>query len=998
MTFGLARPGPAADLARSITQFTHTAWSAKDGIPGPVRAIAQTPDGFLWLGTDAGLYRFDGLRFEASHDLDRQGMGILSLLAARDGSLWIGFASGGVNRFRDGKVTSFAPGTSVPPGTILSLAEDDDGSIWLAGQYGLARFQNGEWRRIGVDMGYPAPAAQSLLVDRSGTLWVATDAFDFGLTADPIRRNTILSLARGATRFSATGEAVGMIWSMGRAPDGSVWAADTSANKARRLGLGDEAVVVDGEAMCVMFANDGSAWIGLQDGGLRRARKGAGDAPPERYPAGQLSGALVYAAFKDREGNLWFGTNGGLDRFGESKVVAFSEIEGLPPSPMALAATADGSIWLFGYTSDTVYRFLNGTFTPTKLPRFSRSDSTRILAIHANAAGEVWLGGSFKLARGSHGTFTYVDVPDPAPPSTVEAVAQDKAGQLWITMTGNKKIGQILRRRGTEWADVRAQWHLPPYRCRVLHPDAAGRMWMGFENGEVAVADGETYRVYSSGDGLPTFKVLTIFDDREGQLWIGGETGLSLLDHDHFVTLTQMNGLPGTSISGIVEDDSGNLWVAGALGLLGAPRAEWLKAAASGSYRIQGFAFDASDGLRGLPRQRTPFPTAVRAADGRLWFATNGGVAVIDPHRWPKNALPPPVKIERAIADDRVQEASGPLTLPPNTRRLEIRFAALSLTAPERVLFRYRLEGYDPDWRGPVNTRTATYTNLPPKQYRFRVIAANNDGVWNNEGADFQFSIAPAFYQTRLFLLLCVAAAASAVWAAIQWRMRQMRTRLQLQFEERLAERTRIAQELHDTLLQGFLSASMQLHVAVERVPPESPDKPRLQRVLELMRAVIEEGRNAVKGLRSSKATDDGLEEAFSRIPKELDAADGIDFRVIGEGHARPLNAVIRDEVYRIGREALVNAFRHSGAKRIEVEVEFAKKALTVAVRDDGRGIDPAVLESGREGHWGLIGMRERARRIGAQFKLSSALAAGTEVELSVPGRVAYSAGIERES
>ncbi len=379
----------------------------------------------------------------------------------------------------------------------------------------------------------------------------------------------------------------------------------------------------------------------------------------------------------------------------------------------------------------------------------------------------------------------------------------------------------------------------------------------------------------------------------------------------------------------------------------------------------------------------------------RVWFATTGGAAVIDPQRYPRNALAPPVKIERVTADDRTLETSAGMRLPPNTQRLELQYTAPSLTVPERVRFRYKLEGYDADWR-PVSARSATYTNLPPRDYRFRVIASNDDGVWNEEGAALELTILPAFHQTRVFLLLCVAAVAVLVWAGFRLRIRQVRSWLQLQFRERLAERTRIAQELHDTLLQGFLSASMQLHVAVEHVPAESPDKPRLSRVLALMRDVIEEGRNAVRGLRSVTGDRGDLEDAFSRIREEL--RDGIDFRVIGEGQACPLDGDIRDEVYRIGREAVVNAFQHSGANRIEVEVEFASKGLRIAVRDDGCGIDPLLLQSGREGHWGLAGMRERAKRIGAHLGVWSRAGGGTEVELSVPGEIAFLAKSRRRA
>ena len=315
----LAAPVQALDAQKSITQFTHTAWSAKEGIPGPVLAIAQTQDGYLWLGTEAGLYRFDGLRF-APYEPSRahsQGPAVPSLLAARDGSLWMGFGSGGIAQLRDGQVTHFPPGEGVPAGGILSIVEDAAGSIWAAGPYGLASFQNLKWRRVGTEMGYAAPAAQALLVDEAGTLWVATHGLNFGLGKDLVRVNTILSLAKNATHFSPTGDAVGQIWSMTEAPDGTAWVADTTGRKVRRIGGHGGAsatVAIDKEPLCLSFGNDRSLWIGLLEGGLRRARDMGRDALLDRFGVKeQLSGIPVYAALKDREGNLWFGTGGGLD-------------------------------------------------------------------------------------------------------------------------------------------------------------------------------------------------------------------------------------------------------------------------------------------------------------------------------------------------------------------------------------------------------------------------------------------------------------------------------------------------------------------------------------------------------------------------------------------------------------------------------------------------------------------------------------------------------------
>jgi len=513
---------------------------------------------------------------------------------------------------------------------------------------------------------------------------------------------------------------------------------------------------------------------------------------------------------------------------------------------------------------------------------------------------------------------------------------------------------------------------------------------LGFEDGEVVeYADGD-FRRFTSADGLPGGRVLAIASDRAGRILIGGEGGLSRFAAGRFATITKKNGLPGSSLSAIVEDEEGFVWLAGALGILRVSEAELGRAFDDSSYLVRGVSFDASDGLRGLPRQREPLPTAARAADGRIWFATTGGIAVIDPRRWPTNAVPPPVLIEEVVADDRELRTASGMELPPNTRNLRLRFTALSLTVPERVRFRYRLDGYDDDWHGPVGARTVTYTNLPPRSYRFRVVACNNDGLWNDAGAALSFAILPAFHQTRVFQALLLAAIGALAWAAYRWRVRQVAARLDLQFEERLSERMRIARELHDTLLQGFLSASMQLHVAIGEIPKETPARSRLDRVQQLMGRVIEEARGALRGLRSREAAAEDLGQALSRVRSELGAQEGPAFRVIAEGPVRPLRPIIRDEVYRIGREAVVNAFRHAGARTIEVELEFGWRQLRLLIRDDGKGIDPEVLHAGVEGHWGLSGMRERAEDIGGRLRLWSRNGVGTEVDLVVPNRVAF--------
>jgi signal transduction histidine kinase len=352
--------------------------------------------------------------------------------------------------------------------------------------------------------------------------------------------------------------------------------------------------------------------------------------------------------------------------------------------------------------------------------------------------------------------------------------------------------------------------------------------------------------------------------------------------------------------------------------------------------------------------------------------------------------VPAIAHIDEVIADGSVVDPQGAVRIPGARQRITFSYAGLSLSVPERVRYRYRLDGFDQDWNEPVAIREAVYTNLGPGPYCFRVIASNSDGIWNGSEAMIRFEIEPVFWQTWWFRLSGVMAIGLAILFFYRLRLYRVARQLNVRFEERLAERTRIAQDLHDTLLQGFLSASMQLHVAADHVAEDSPAKPLISRVLVLMRQVIDEGRTALKGLRSSSSGSHDLAESFAGIQQEFVLQERIDYRVTIIGASRPLHPIIRDEVYRIGREALVNAFRHSRASHIEVILEYGAKQLRILVRDNGCGIAPDLLRSGREGHWGLSGMRERAEEVGVGFKVWSGTGTGTEVEISIPGDIAF--------
>jgi signal transduction histidine kinase/streptogramin lyase len=990
-----------------MSQFTHTSWTPKEGIPGPVRAIAQTKDGYLWLAAEAGLYRFDGIRFVAWKPREGEelpGSAVMSLCLGHDGSLWLGFRNGAISRLSNGHLQNFLPAPGSPRGKILSMAEDGNGAIWAAGQYAFGRIENGEWRRAGADEGYVAPAAQWVTVDRWRNVWVATDGYNFASTSDTLRRNTVLVLHKGERRFAPTGVAVSYVPQIAEAPDGSIWITEQIEPRIIRIPAGtgrtDSLKGNFSWAPRVLFDRENSVWIGLDGGGLRRFSDFRHpDAPQidKFVPAEGLSGAVIYSSFEDHEGNVWFGTEGGLDRFSENKLMLLPTPESFHPgNHMGLNSTADGTLWMYEYANAGIYRYRAERFSAGKWPP-KVPTGRRILSIYAEDGRTAWLGGDFGLAHVVDEKISFVPVADNLTGGPVEAIAKAADGSLWISFWAADSVERPMRLLHGVWTDFRKSAVLPKYRCRVLRGDSAGRMWLGYEDGEVAVYENGSFHVYSSQDGLTGGQINTIYEDSNRHTWIGSDGGISRFDGRHFVTLAAKNGLPGRSIAGVLEDDEGFVWLTGSTGILRTHASELNKAFDSPAY-VKGTILDAGDGLRAMPRQGEPFPTMTRTPDGRLWFSTTNGVFMLDPRHLPQNLVPPPVAIEEFKADGRsfLETDAVNKVLRPNAKILQFDYTALSLTAPERVRFRYRLEGFDREWSAPVTSRQAMYTNLPPGDYQFRVIACNNDGVWNEAGASLAFTILPAFYQTNWFLLLCVAAIGCLTWVAYQRHLRQVSARLSLIFKERLSERTRIARELHDTLLQSFQGLILHFQRARNLLPERASEAIQtLDKALDGAEQAIVEGRDAIHDLRSPATAPQGLAEEITSLGEELVAKDGnkepLQFRVVIEGSAHTLLPNAHIEIVRIAREGLRNAFSHSQARRIETEIAYSGNLFRLRIRDDGKGINPEVRnQAARAGHWGLAGMRERAERLGGELEVWSEPGAGTEVDLRVPASIAY--------
>jgi signal transduction histidine kinase len=518
-------------------------------------------------------------------------------------------------------------------------------------------------------------------------------------------------------------------------------------------------------------------------------------------------------------------------------------------------------------------------------------------------------------------------------------------------------------------------------------------MWFATPNGLNVLSNGR-WHVVTVSDGLPSADLNCVLADSAGVLWIGSAAGIAFVTSNHVQIPTELPEPLHEAIFGIAEDRNGWLWVTTSNHVLRVKRNRLLGSRPSDvDVRDYGLT-DGLLGTEGVKRHQSVFSDPL----GRIWFSMNRGLSVVDPNRATVSSVPALVRVETVTIDGNAVDPQLPIRISSARQRVTFDYRGLSLSNSERVRYRYRLDGFDHNWSEPTTIRTAIYTNLGPAAYHFRVMVSNSDGLWNGPEAAVGLIVTPTLWQTlwfRLGLMLCVGLAALAVYRR---RMHEVTRLLNVRFEERLAERTRIAQDLHDTLLQGVLSASMQLQVGVDQLPDDSPARPNLNRVVRLMGQVIEEGRITLRGLRSSIESPHDLTTAFSGVPQELGRQDGIDFRIIVEGASVPLQSVIRDDVYSIGREALVNAFLHSRASSIEIDLKYSSALLSVVIRDNGCGIDPEMLQSGRDGHWGLSGMRERAERIGASVKVMSRLGSGTEVELRVPGDIAFGSNASRSA
>jgi signal transduction histidine kinase/ligand-binding sensor domain-containing protein len=929
---------------------------------GRIYSVAQDPDGFLWVATDGGLARFDGLEFQRWGDRGEPKLpndNVTSVTAARDGSIWVTFRSGGVSRISSGAVTNFAVQDGVPAGVLLAVIEDRDGAIWVAGANGVARYRHTQWERIGSRHGLPdAFLSRNIRIGPRGTIWIASRS--------GLYRST------GGDRFELV--TTEPIVDVSENAEGEVWVTH-GTRAVRRLEPGSTPLL-DGQDRIgagarVLHDSRGNLWVGTRGAGLWKLPARGRVLEPVSTHDGLL-GEVVEILFEDREGGIWVGSFGSLIRFFNTQIGMV--LTGGPSGQAirSVESAVDGSVWLA--TSRGLSK-VSSEWEPRRIEEYE-TEGFRPRSLRADAAGRLVLGGDGKLATIVDGKLSLLDAVSSPEIGVVSALALT-GDDVWLCHSG--RVSSLTSGKLKDFSDS-AQ--LRGKACTAIHADRRGRVWIGFTDGTLAASDNGSFVVYSASDGLAAGAVHGIVedDDESGTLWVTTSYGLSRFRSQRFATIDDQRGIPVQNAITILQDTEGHLWLSQRFGLIRVAKSEFDKAVQDATHRIVYDIFDWSDGLLSQPTWFSGSPTAVRARDGTLWFVTANGVAVVDPKRLSDRGKSILVaKVERVFVDNNsVGSVELPATLPAGTSTLQVGYTAVSLAQAAKLRFHYMLEGYDNEWVYAGERRQAFLANIPPGKYVFRV-RASIGGAAESE-AHWAFAIPAVFYRTWWFYALCAVATTAAFAGAWALRLRSLRKRFELVLEER----ARIGRELHDTVLQSLTAVALHLEgIASQIASPATIDELRhLRRQVE---QYIYEARQSILALRSPKFEPPSLRSVVRESAHDLIPFAAERFQLTVTGRPQPYSDDAEQQILRIAQEAMRNSVRHGEARTIRVELHYRQDSLRLVVADDGRGFEPSEDPAPGPTHLGIVGMRERAKKIGGMFKLTSGVGTGTTVEVVVP-------------
>ncbi len=952
----------ALDPSRLITQYGHDVWLTRDGLPqNSVRAIVQTREGYLWLGTWGGLARFDGVRFtifNRSNTPVLRDSRITALVEGDDGSLWIGTAAGGLIRLKDGTFEPYRSegDTSYEERSrwqIRSITRSADGALWIgtAGG-GFRRFKDGRFSQLLMDR----LVVRAILEDNAHHLWVATSdgALQLSWKTDGFVVDRHLLADRVVNGLYQ--DRSGAIWIAAR---GGLTRVDGDRVTTFEQAAGFPA----NAAVSICGDRDGNLWIGTDGDGLVRMH---GEQFALLTVRDGLSSGSIPALYEDREGSLWVGSNDGLNRLRQTRFTAYTVRQGLSADAVnSMVAASDGAVWI-GTDGGGLNR-LEGDAVRSYTTRNGLA-TNYIGALFEASDGTLWVSGdSVVMHRRPSGEFRIYTTADGVPKGFVSAIGEDR--DRHIVIGGEGPIRGLKDDRFEVYPNQPAHIEY----CYSIFRDRRHDLWYATTGGLVHVTE-RGHHTYTTRDGLPDEGIHSVHEDRDGTMWIATVSGLASL-RNGAVTSYSKAGPLGEIVFEVLEDAIGNLWLNGRQGIIRASKHDLADYAGKKRSDVPVRVYGLADGLKSTEYSVAYIQRpACRTADGRLWFATTAGVAAIDPALNQINAVPPPVVIE-AFVGNSSHDARGPVQADRGAATFEIHYTALSFLAPSQVRFAYQLEGLDDRWTDAGPRRVAAFSRVPPGHYRFRVRAANNDGVWNESGAALAIRVPPHFYQTRWFqgsvLVLLIATAVGLHHLRVR--------RVEAQFALVMKERSRIAREIHDSLSQGLAAIGLHLS-AIETGGLDTTDVRHVRKARDLVEVNLAEARRSVWDLHPQYLNQTDLVSGIRRMAADLTENADVRILISPAGSPYPLAPQMERNLFRIVQESLANAIRHATARQINVHLRFSPDSVRINVTDDGRGFDTLAATAG----FGLTSMRERAREIGASFEIESRPDSGTSITVGV--------------
>ena len=957
----------ATDLKGVLTGYTIASWSQKDGLPaGFIFSFTQGTDGYLWIGTSVGLYRFDGVRFAPWDRISNVAVppgSVRALMSARDGALWVGLGDGGgVVQIRGSKPRAFVAADGIPASPVASIVEDATGAVWAGTAAGLFRFTNNQWLKWDGPRGGPDESVTAAYINTEGHLLVATS-------------KVLLQYDPKSTRFVEVATVDDAPRSITETGKGAIVVSD-QVTGFQVVGEPRPASFERARGRSLLHDGRGNVWVGTAGQGLLRVRFDERQRIATLERATVLTGLLsngVNALFEDRDSNVWVGSPEGVTRLSPHKATQITDI-GLAAG---IGTTSSGTLWVG--TIDALLEFPAADSPEPIAHPLPNGASLRLL--HVDRDDELWVASDRGLWRYVGGRFVPLPLSKSSDmPHRVDAMTADGTGGLWIADAERGLLHWV--------SGAITSVPIPgiPSVATIVSTftDSTDRAWFGLSDGHVVTASSRGIRTFGPDEGVDAGVYQAIFEDSRHTIWLAGTSGLTRYVADAFATVHSSTAFPLSSLTAIEQDDSDHLWLGSQTGVVQILLDECESAIADPTRQVQFRLYDRSDGLAGLPFVYSTNRRAAKGKDGRLWFVTSRGLTLIDPRGLQPITERAPVHIEALVADGtRHVTDGGTIALSAGTTRIEFEFTAINLTSPMKQRFRFRLEGFDPDWIDAGGRRQAFYTNLPPRGYRFHVQTTDAEARWTEAGETLDLSIPPHIYQTMWFAAALLVAAAVVVGATWRLHVRQVRW----QFALLIGERARLSRELHDTLLQSLVGIALQFDALANdpQVTSSDSQKREFVRMRRRVEQYIREARQSIADLRSPRLETHDLATALREAGER--EVDGRPIEISFELHGTPREypAGLEEQMLKIGREAIVNAARHAHADRIAIELDSSDTALTLRVTDNGTGFDLASSSANGAPHYGLTGMRERAEDIGARFSIDSVEGQGTRVEATVP-------------